>query len=80
MSCCASCAKTGRRCISPESIAAMTTDAGIAKPGVGAATPTVFITDGTTATPPSSTSTYFIVGGSALAIGILGAILYSRHR
>lgn len=77
MSCCASCAKSGGRC----SNTSMTTDAGIAKkPGVGAATPTVFITDGTSATAPSNTSTYLIVGGSALALGILGAILYNRHR
>lgn len=79
MACCSACAKTGGRCGDTSSF---TTDAGVAKikdkPGV-AAPATVFLTN-TTAPATSSTSTYLVVGGAALALGVLGAMLYSRHR
>lgn len=50
-------------------------------PGVGAATTTTTTTPtgSTTTTTPSNTTTYVVVGGAALALGVLGAILYKRR-
>jgi hypothetical protein len=41
--------------------------------------PTIQITNGPPA-PTSNTSIYVVVGGAALALGVLGAILYERNR